>query len=177
MFSVKVNGEFTMDTKEKDMGQIAVKIASSGEKRNIGRPVYVFDWKEFGKFVGIWMITACVLFVALLFITIAHGSKNVIFETIREVNTLNMMFSLVLSAFLEQMWSKNGKSGLYSFTLGVEGGLTIIGGMLFVAYSIVEEDQGNQLMQLSFGLNMGYIMISIIVVLLGFISRAIREKF
>lgn len=180
MFSVKekeIIGDFTMGTEEKDMGHIAVGVATAGENRNIGRAVYYCKWNEFWKFVGIWIVTAVVLFVALLLITIVSGSDQIIHDTIKEVDTLNMMFSLVLSALLEQIWSKNSQGGLYNFTLGAEGGLTVIGGMLFIAYSIVEQtDADNVLMQLSFELNVGYIIISIIVVLLGFFSRAIHEK-
>ncbi len=166
-----------MSTEEKAMGRIAVEVATSGEGLDIGRTRYVCYWHELGKFVGIWIITAVVLFSALLFITIVSGSSDIMYDTIREVDTLNMMFSLVLSAFLEQMWSKNSKGGLYSFTLGVEGALTVVGGMLFMAYSIVEKtDVNNQLIKLSFELNVGYIITSIIVILLGFFSRAIHEK-
>lgn len=177
MFTVKIKGDFSVESEEKDMGQIAIKIVSFGENRNIGRPGYTCDWQEFGKFVGIWIITAAILFIALLLITVVSGSHNILRDTIKEVDTLNMMFSLVLSALLEQIWSKNGKSGLYNFTLGVEGGLTIVGAMLFMAYSIVEiTDKDNQLKQVAFELNVGYIIISIIVVLLSFLSRAISEK-
>lgn len=88
-----------------------------------------------------------------------------------------MMFSLVLSALLEQIWSKNGKGWLYSFTLGVEGVLTLMGGMLFMAYSITRIiTLDNLLLSMSFELNAGYIIASTIVVLLGFLSRAIDEK-
>lgn len=177
MFSVKIKGEFAVGTEEKDMGQIAVQKVTAGEKSNTGRPRYTCNWQEFGKFVIIWIITATILFFALFCITIVRGSDYIIYDTIKEVDTLNMMFSLVLSALLEQMWSKNGKGGLYKITLATEGGLTIAGGMLFMAYSIVEiTDMDNQLKQMSFEINMGYIIISIIVVLLGFFSRAIREK-
>lgn len=180
MFSVngkRAPGDFAMNTEDKSIGKIAVEVATKGESGDIGNSGYICDLNEFWKFVGIWLVTAAVLFFALLLITIVSGSGKIIRDTIKEVDTLNMMFSLVLSALLEQIWSKNGKGGLYSFTLGVEGGLTIIGGMLFMAYSIVEKtDADNLLLQLSFELNVGYIIISIIVVLLCFVSRAIREK-
>ena len=180
MFSIKERktiGDFTMGTEDKPIGQIAVEVATKGEGTNIGNPVYYCKWNEFWKFVGIWIATAVVLFAALLLITIVSGSDKIIQDTIKEVDTLNMMFSLVLSALLEQIWSKNSQGWLYNFTLGAEGGLTVIGGMLFMAYSIVEQtDADNGLMQLSFELNVGYIIISVIVVLLGFFSRAIYEK-
>lgn len=168
-----------MNVKEKGIGQIAVKVASKGEYGNIGKPKYGCDWHEFGKFVGIWIVTEFVLFAALLIITIVGDSENIMHDTIKGEDTLNMMFSLVLSALLEQIWSKNKNNGngLYSFTLCVEGILTIIGGMLFVAYSIMQiVNPCNRLLQWSFWLNVIYIICSTIFVLLGFLSRAIREE-
>lgn len=166
-----------MGTEEKDMAQIALEVASDGENRNTGKPGYTCNWRELGKFVGIWFITATILFFALLVITIVDGSHNILRDTIKNVDTLNMMFSLVLSALLEQMWSKREGGSLYGAALYAEVGLTVIGGMLFMAYSIVEiTDKGNQIRQLSFELNVGYIVFSTIVVLLGFVSRALREK-
>lgn len=168
-----------MDIKEKGIGQIAVKVASKGENENIGNPTCYCDWHEFGRFVGIWSITTAILFCALLLITTVSNSEKIVQDTIKSVDTINMMFSLVLSAFLEQIWSKTKDNGnwLYSFTLGMEGFLTIIGGMLFVSYSITKmTDNDNQLLQVSFGVNVGYVVFSILVVLAGFYSRAIRKK-
>lgn len=164
-----------MDTKEITAGQLALKVATNGENKNIGEFKYSCDWHDFFKFVGIWIITSTVLFCALIIITIVNGSSNIIYDTIKDTNTLNIVFSLVLSALLEQIWSKNGKTGLYDFTLGFEGVLAIIGGMLFMAYSIVQTlTLTNKLLQLSFYFNVGYIIISTIVVLMGFFSRSIR---
>lgn len=183
MFCVKMRNNETerninLSAEEKSAGQIAVEVATKGETENIGRPKYGFKWNDFGKFVGIWLIIAIVLLGALVFVTIVRGSSNVFRDTIKEVDTLNMMFSLVLSALLEQIWSKPTNSGnLYNVTLGVEGVLTILGGMLFMAYSIVKiTDPTNQLLQYSFNLNIVYIIASTVVVLLGFLSRTRYEK-
>ena len=166
-----------MGTNEKMTGQIAVAVATKGEKANSGGSGYEPDWQKFGKFVGIWLVTAAVLSAALIIITVVKGSPDIVRDTIREVDALNMMFSLVLSALLEQIWSKEAsKSWLHSLTLGLEGVLTIVGGMLFVAYSILKiTDPQNQLILYNFELNVGYIVASTIVVLLGFYSRAIHE--
>lgn len=164
-----------MNVKESNTGQIAVKIATNGENKNTRG--LKCDWHEFCKFVGIWSITAIILFFALMIITFIESPNNIINNTIKKVDTLNMMFSLVLSALLEQIWSKNSRGGLYSFTLGMEGLLTIIGGMLFVAYSIVEIlNPKHDLLRSSFTLNIIYIIISTIVVLMGFFSRAISKN-
>lgn len=170
--------EYILKTNEKNIGHIAVEVATQGENGSIGRPGIKFDGDEFAKFVGIWLITAAILFGALMIITIVKGSENLFRDTIKEVDTLNMMFSLVLSALLEQIWSKDVNKGkLYSFTLGVEGVLTVIGAMLFIAYSIAKVvAPQNDLLEISFELNLGYIIASMIVVLLGFVSRSLIQK-
>lgn len=164
-----------MSTNEKTMGQKAVDLATKGENKTIPSNVK-FNWKEFGKFVGIWLLTATILFGALIIITIVSGSTDIFGDTIKEVDTLNMMFSLVLSALLEQIWSHDGdKGGLYNITLGFEGLLTILGGMLFMAYSIIEILQpANILLERAFWINLGYIIASTIVVILGFVSRSLK---
>ena len=130
-----------MDTEEKDVGQIAIEVATKGEDASIGKLKYVCDWKKFGRFVGVWVITAIVLFSALLIINVATESENIIYETIRGVDTINMMFSLVLSALFEQIWSKKGSHWLYNITLGAEMAMAFIGCMLFLAYSIIEKNR------------------------------------
>ena len=60
---------------------------------------------------------------------------------------------------------------LYKIILGCEICLTVFGGMLYVAYSIVEKT--NQLLQKSFEINLGYAIASSIVVALGFLSRSL----
>ena len=162
-----------MDTEE--VGQIAVKVATKGENEGIGKTKYVCNWKEFGKFVGVWFITAIVLFSALLIITVVRGSKDIIYDTIQEVDTINMMFSLVLSALFEQIWSKKGSSWLYNITLGAEMAMAFIGCMLFLTYSIIQIFPDNQLVMMAFEVNIGYIIMSTVVILLGFYSRAIYE--
>ena len=167
-----------LSKKNAEMGEVAVSVATKGESQEARRPKIRCDWSEFGKFVGIWLLTATILFGALIIITVVKGSTNVIKDTIKEVDTINMTFSLVLSALLEQIWSKNGNKGkLYNFTLGVEGFLTIIGGMLYVAYSIVKTTApDNELLKKAYEFNIAYIIVSIIVVILGFFSRALSEK-
>lgn len=118
-------------------------------------------------------------FFALIIITIAKCKTNLnvtdlIGNTIKTIDMLNMSFSLVLSAMLEQIWNKEStKNSFYKIMLGCEVLLTVLGGMLYVAYSIV--DSKNQLLQQSFGINLGYVIASSIVVALGFLSRSLRR--
>ena len=167
-----------LGTDETKVGKIAVEVATKGESENSAKIKFRCDLSEFGRFVGIWLFTAAVLFGALTIITVVRGERNIVRSTIGEVDTLSMMFSLVLSALLEQIWSRGVNKGkLYGFTLGVEGVFVILGGMLFTAYSIVKiTNPENQLLRFSFELNVGYIVASTIVVVLGFLSRAIHEK-
>jgi len=59
------------------------------------------DFKEFWHFIGIWLLTWTILFRFLLIITLVKGSSDLLKDTIKEIDMLNMSFSLVLSAFLE----------------------------------------------------------------------------
>lgn len=164
-----------MDTRDTTMGEVAVEIATQGENTNVGKLRFVLDWKEFGHFIGIWVVTWLVLFMALIIITIAKGGVDLIRDTIRTIDMLNMSFSLILSAMLEQIWSKESvRNSFYKIMLGCEICLTIFGGMLYVAYSIVEAT--NPLLGKSFEINLGYAIASSVVVALGFLSRSLVKK-
>lgn len=169
-----------MDTRDTSMGTVAVEIATNGEDTNVGNVHFKLDWSEFGHFIGIWIVTWLILFFALIIITIAKCKTNIdeidiIGDTIKTIDMLNMSFSLILSAMLEQIWSKEStRNSFYKIMLGCEVCLTILGGMLYVAYSIV--DLNSQLLQKSFEINLGYVIASSIVVALGFLSRSLVKK-
>lgn len=61
---------------------------------------------------------------------------------------------------------------LYRVTLGCELVLTILGGILYVAYSIV--DKSNQLYADALSINSVYVTVSVIIVVLGFLSRSLK---
>lgn len=169
-----------MNTRDASMGAVAVDIATNGEDANVNKVNFKVDWSEFWHFIGIWIVTWVILFFALIIITIAKcgtnlNETNIIGETIKTIDMLNMSFSLILSAMLEQIWSKEStRNSFYKIMLGCEVCLTIFGGMLYVAYSIV--NQGNQLLQKSFEINLGYVIATSIVVALGFLSRSLVKK-
>lgn len=156
------------------MGATAVEVATNGESTNVKVHLRI-DWNVFLHFMGIWVVTWMILFCALIVITIANGGMRLIADTIKTVDMLNMSFSLILSAMLEQIWSKEStKNSFHKMMLGCEILLTILGGMLYVAYSIV--DKGNQLLQKSLQINVGYIVASSVVVALGFLSRSLVKE-
>lgn len=73
-----------MSTKEETIADVAVKIASSGENVNIQKNLKLkktkYDKKEFFHFVGIWFVTAIILFSSLVLIKIITGDlKNIIY--------------------------------------------------------------------------------------------------
>ena len=84
-----------MSIEENTIGQIAVKIATQGESENIGKPKIGVDFKEFWHFIGIWLMTAGILFGSLLILTIVKGSDTIFKDTIKEVDTLNIFFGSV----------------------------------------------------------------------------------
>ena len=164
-----------MNTRDTKMGTVAVEIATQGENTNVGKQGIGLDWGEFWHFIGIWLATWLILLGALIIITIAKGGTDLIRDTVKTIDMLNLSFSLILSATLEQIWSKeSAKNSFYKITLGCEICLTFFGGMLFMAYSLLEKT--NPLWNNSFEINLGYAIASSIVVALGFFSRSLVKK-
>ena len=93
-----------MATGAEDIGHIAVEIATQGENSNTASLKISLDWNVFLHYIGIWLVTWLILFMSLMIITIANGGENIISDTIETIDMLNMSFSLILSAMLEQKY-------------------------------------------------------------------------
>lgn len=160
------------------MGHKAVKHVEEGENRNKGKPHKRVNWRGVGRFAASWFVVAIIMFVLVILLTIVKGSTNIIVDAISSIDTMNIMFSLVLSAFLEQASNKERDSGfLYDATLTSEGVLTLVGAVIFMCYSLLKDiAPSNQLLQMSFVINLIYIGFSILIVFLGFISRSFYQK-
>lgn len=154
------------------IGAMAVEIVTQGEETNDTKKKVTLNRQKFGQFMGIWLLTWVMLFVALFIVTFAKSKGDVFREAIQSIDMLNMSFSLILSAMLEQIWSKNNVQGfLYEVTKGCEIAFVFVGGMLYIAYSMASEN--SQLLQKAFEMNLGYTIISAIIVILGFLTRSL----
>ncbi len=95
----------------------------------------------------------------------------------KEIDALNIMFSLVLSVLLEQMLNRtyiNSKRN--DMILISEVALAVIGGIVYTVYSILKvTDHDNQLLQSTFDINIAYIIVSTIIVISGYHSRGYKN--
>lgn len=156
-----------------NLGQRAVDLVEQGEKiiRSTANNV---DWGEFGHLLLTWIISASIIFIVLLILECVNDPKDLFTEVILRTDTLSLMFSLVLSAGLDQVWN-NKKNWKYKLTLCGEITLSFVGLILYLSYSLIEIlDKENPYLQTQSRLwiHSSYIIISTIVVICGFYVRA-----
>ncbi|HIZ78910.1 MAG TPA: hypothetical protein IAA17_03905 [Candidatus Lachnoclostridium stercorigallinarum] len=105
----------------------------------------------------------------------AEKSEDLVKDVILRLDTLSLMFSLVLSAGLEQVWN-NKKHWKYKLTQYGELTLALIGLVLYLVYSLMFIlDSTNPYLQSRFGVHLSYIIVSTVVVVGGFVARAFPE--
>lgn len=161
-----------------DIRMIAVNRIEQGEKNPIDskRKLKKFDVGEFLHLFISWLISGGVVFAVLICLAMAEHSTNLVVDVIKRIDMLSLMFSLILSAGLEQVW--NGRKSLpYKMTQVLELALAFVGLMLYLFYSLlVLYDPTNVYLQERYYVNLCYIVLSIIAVIVGFIARAVSER-
>ena len=114
--------------------------------------------------------------MVLVILTMAEDSNDLWKDIIIRIDTISLVFSLVLSAGLEQVWN-NKKRWKYKLTQVGELALAVLGLVLYLAYSLWDiYDPSNKYYNDRFGFNIFYILLSVICVILGFIMRAAIEQ-
>ena len=114
--------------------------------------------------------------MVLVILTMAEDSNDLWKDIIIRIDTISLVFSLVLSAGLEQVWN-NKKRWKYKLTQVGELALAVLGLVLYLAYSLWDiYDLSNKYYNDRFGFNIFYILLSVICVILGFIMRAAIEQ-
>lgn len=155
-------------------GRKAVDLVEQGEKTTTAK-LRGFNWEEFWHLFLGWFISAVVIFTVLFGLTMAEKSENLVKDVILRLDTLSLMFSLVLSAGLEQVWN-NKKHWKYKLTQYGELTLALIGLVLYLVYSLMFIlDSTNPYLQSRFGVHLFYIIVSTVVVVGGFAARAFPE--
>ena len=136
----------------------------------------IIDWQEFWHlFIG-WGVSGLIIFVVLLILTMAGKSTDLWNDIVIRIDTISLVFSLVLSAGLEQVWN-NKRQWKYKITQIGEVALAIIGLILYLAYSLWEiYDPSNPYYTGRFWVNICYIVFSAIFVIFGFVMRALVEQ-
>lgn len=155
--------------------QSAVDLVEQGEMANGANLRDDFNWNEFVHLLLCWLISAAVIFTILIVLTMAESSENLMKDVILRLDTLSLMFSLILSAGLEQMW--NNKSQLkFKIIMFLEIGMAIVGLLLYLAYSMLSIIQPeNVYLQNRFIVHLLYVIFGIIVVIVGFVVRSITD--
>lgn len=155
-------------------GKKAVDLIEQGE-RAVPVKTRRFNWEEFWHLFMGWFISAIVIFAVLFGLTMAEKSEDLVRDVILRLDTLSLMFSLVLSAGLEQMWN-NKKHWKYKMTQYGELALALIGLILYLVYSLMYIlDANNPYLQSRFYVHLFYIIVSTIVVVGGFVARAFPD--
>lgn len=134
------------------------------------------DWQEFWHLFISWAVSGLIIFVVLLILTMADKSSDLWNDIVIRTDTISLVFSLVLSAGLEQVWN-NKRQWKYKLTQIGELALAIIGLILYLAYSLwAIYDPSNPYYTERFWVNICYIIFSIIFVVFGFVMRALVEQ-
>lgn len=111
----------------------AIEHVSAGEAS--GKKAKKIDWEEFLHLFISWLISGIVICAVLLILTMAENSNNLFKDMIMRIDTVSLVFSLVLSAGLEQVWN-NKKIWKYKLTQIGEVFLASIGLIMYLTYSL-----------------------------------------
>lgn len=148
----------------------AIEHVSAGEAS--GKKAKKIDWEEFWHLLISWLVSGIVIFAVLLILTMAEKSEDLFRDMVMRIDTVSLMFSLVLSAFLEQVWN-NKKNWMYKFSQIGEFILAFLGLTMYLAYSLWElYDPENLYFKSRFLTNLLYILVSFVCVLVGFLMRS-----
>ena len=133
------------------------------------------DWQEFWHLFISWGTSGLIIFIVLLILTMSDRSDNLLYNTIIRIDTISLVFSLVLSAGLEQLWN-NKRQLKYKLVLIAELILATFGLILYLTYSLwAIYDPSNPYFTERFGVNLLYIIFTIICAAVGFVTRALVE--
>lgn len=166
-----------------DTAQHAVEHVTNGESYSPPYPTNVrsnddnfFDWPEFWHMTISWFVSGLMVFVVLIILTMATKPTDFWKDIVNRIDTISLVFSLVLSAGLEQVWN-NKKQWKYKLTQIGELALAILGLILYLTYSLwAIYDPCNPYYIQRFWVNIIYILFSIVFVVFGFAMRAIIEQ-
>lgn len=153
-----------------------VKKRSNKEHRNV-------NWDEFIHLLLTWLISLFAIAGVLVILSLEEQSTDLFHDVINRIDTLSLMFSLVLSAALEQIWNHK-KSKLFQYTLAAEL-ILVIGGLIWYLVCSIHEIQQkdpnftgniNPVYIERFWIHAIYIALSIFCVIIGFLSRVSVEQ-
>lgn len=177
----------SIDVKESKISKIALEQVEeredSDESANNNKSNW--DWEELFHSASVYVFIIILMVVGLAIITLFNtGTDKFLLNLLKRNDTLNLMFSLILSAALEQLWN-NKRELKYKITLLLELLLTIVGFIWYIVRSIAEIIILNKAEgalyafesfflndQNMFMLNVFYIIFGFVVIICGFVVKA-----
>ena len=163
-------------SKNSRSGIAAVRHIEELEQRRLDKHFWKrIDWKEFFHMVVIWLAGAVVILTVLVALTMIDGPTDIVHSVIERLDTLSLMFSLIFSATLEQLWYDEKKAA-YRVALFAELYLSVLGLIFYLVFSVLEKTMpGNIYYTGRFRFNLFYIIAVVVVVVLGFVARAYKR--
>ena len=111
-----------------------------------------------------------ILFAVSFSLEVIRESKNLISDVILRVDTLSLMFSLVLSIILDKLWDERnyGQKGI----LIVQFVIFSVGLLCYIMYSLLEITNSQNIYfqsQSRLPVHISYILLSTVVAFIGFL--------
>ena len=144
-----------------------IRHIASGE---VGRSDKKVNWKRFIHLSSVWIVSMMILFAVSSFLEVIKESKNLFSDVILRVDTLSLMFSLVLSIILDRLWDERnyGQKGILIIQLVI----FIVGFLCYLAYSFIEITNPQNIYFQSesrLPVHTSYIILSTVVAIIGFL--------
>ena len=162
--------------KNSSSGIAAVRHIEEHEQRRLDKRFWQrIDWKEFFHMLVIWLFGAVVILTVLVAITMTDNPEDIVQSVIERLDTLSLMFSLIFSATLEQLWYDE-KRAAYRFSMFAELYLSVLGLIFYLLFSVLEKTMPYNIFYLArYNFNLFYIIAVVFVVVSGFIVRAYKR--
>lgn len=172
-----------------ETASVALAHVEQGEDANTTRrdKKNRFDFEDFLRSIITYLAIAIMMFAALALLTLFDtGTVDFGTNMFRRIDVLNLMFSLILSAALEQIWN-NKRELRYKITMILEVVLSALGFIWYIARSfadiIIQKSTDTEYVfesffqdgKTMFWFNVLYTIVGAIVIICGFAFRAYRE--
>ena len=163
-------------SKNSRSGIAAVRHIEEHEQRRLDKRFWQWiDWKEFFHMLIIWLAGAVVILTVLVASTMTDAPTDIVHSVVERLDTLSLMFSLIFSATLEQLWYDEKKAA-YRVALFAELYLSVLGLIFYLVFSVLEKTMPDNIYYLGrYHFNLFYIVAVVFVVVSGFVARAYKR--
>lgn len=132
------------------------------------------NWKKFIHFSLVWLVSVIILFMVSFAFEMVKESKHLFMDVILRVDTLSLMFSLILSIILDRFWNFRNNFD-QKVMLSIQLIVCIVGLIFYIIYSIFEiTNPQNIYFQSRLSIHILYIILSVIVAFVGFLIDSLE---